>query len=1107
MADTHTHQSITSKAILRFLKAEPSGSLGLKELRKKVLATSGGESSQIKTEVLAKVEKLAKRGRVQLEGKVVTRTKKKRKKASLSRSFKSAPPSLVQLAAGGHLRPYTLRAFEDGMDFLTNQSGKGYSIIEHEHLSMQPFIAPGYGGVVTTPFDEWNYVLCEGAPRIEDARSNRKATLEDFLSHPMALGTGLTRAEIVALRLMTGPMGELYNHYLELSHDSEHNKGLMRVYSHSENSRGGTTNPFSGTCRSAACAIGKLMHASTASFGELFRVIFHSEIHAEDILCAAPNRSFIEIGFMSASLEHIQFEKNTGEPPRSDASILSMVMNGGCACAQVEWLSQRPRLIKYIFPPFCSLTLTGQQCTRKDGVKIISAVVSSQPHHMLSGATSAAKTKYVQHVRGLLIQFSEKNIPSQVTAPLVAHLEDAKSKSGSWFDMPTNACEMYAELATSYKSVLAKLKTFVAPPSAESVPCQLAVASLLFSLGDYGTVVATLKDYCTLHIVHGSSSDESGSSRALEDSARCYELLAEAYEMREQSLPLDQQHFENLEHAASLYERSVTQWRALQAEASAGTRDTEVHVAAALMKFGRAKARSTNRRSLGFNDEVRDIQDMLQTAKAALEEAISSFRDLRHSFLPLALKSEGMVLHNMYRNQPGYRWGSATGPAHNKVGDAALKLYRESADLLRSDAERSLDYAESLTCCGAVFDDRGLTNQALPFRLRSAAVQESNWGRSHPASQKYRTTLASCLERLNRTREAEEVRRGGRLILDVDTNSHPVVEFQGEVVTGHSTAQNVGQDLQVNFYISHDRSLAVDTARMLRGDLSLLGYTAIWSHEQPAEAGETAVNDAIASSEKFVLLLTKGILDGQYLLEMKAAIKLRKPVILIHESDERRLDYISLTEVMSKLPQELTTYVGDSQCLYLARSDYEITALMGELCSSNGESTHGLGKSAPSSQKPLPTGCLWHFFISHYQLNSGDQCHSLATVLESMGYSIWFDQNQADLTEEGMMKGVQRSAAVILFLNDSVLTRNFVQKEIREALKHKKKVILVHEADGRHGAPLNSFGGFDFERVCVLQAPDDLRNLHANHESIAYQRRKALRDAMIQMITERFAER
>ena len=56
------------------------------------------------------------------------------------------------------------------------------------------------------------------------------------------------------------------------------------------------------------------------------------------------------------------------------------------------------------------------------------------------------------------------------------------------------------------------------------------------------------------------------------------------------------------------------------------------------------------------------------------------------------------------------------------------------------------------------------------------------------------------------------------------------------------------------------------------------------------------------------------------------------------------------------------------------------------------------------------------------------------------------DQRAADLTKEGMLKGVQDSAAFILFLSEGVLMRPYCQLEIREALALKKPIVLLHGA-------------------------------------------------------------
>ena len=47
--------------------------------------------------------------------------------------------------------------------------------------------------------------------------------------------------------------------------------------------------------------------------------------------------------------------------------------------------------------------------------------------------------------------------------------------------------------------------------------------------------------------------------------------------------------------------------------------------------------------------------------------------------------------------------------------------------------------------------------------------------------------------------------------------------------------------------------------------------------------------------------------------------------------------------------------------------------------------------------------------------------------LERMGFKAWYDNRADDVTKEGMRRGIQGSAAFILFLSQGVLTRPFVQ--------------------------------------------------------------------------------
>ena len=57
---------------------------------------------------------------------------------------------------------------------------------------------------------------------------------------------------------------------------------------------------------------------------------------------------------------------------------------------------------------------------------------------------------------------------------------------------------------------------------------------------------------------------------------------------------------------------------------------------------------------------------------------------------------------------------------------------------------------------------------------------------------------------------------------------------------------------------------------------------------------------------------------------------------------------------------------------------------------------------------------------------------------------VWYDNRASDLTKEGMLKGIEEAAAVIIFLSTDVLQRPYCQMEIRHAVALKKPVVLLH---------------------------------------------------------------
>eukprot|EP00935_MAST-01C_sp_MAST-1C-sp1_P000662 g662.t1 len=114
--------------------------------------------------------------------------------------------------------------------------------------------------------------------------------------------------------------------------------------------------------------------------------------------------------------------------------------------------------------------------------------------------------------------------------------------------------------------------------------------------------------------------------------------------------------------------------------------------------------------------------------------------------------------------------------------------------------------------------------------------------------------------------------------------------------------------------------------------------------------------------------------------------------------------------------------------------------------------------------------------------------------LERMGFKVWYDNRAADLTKEGMLKGIEEASAFVLFLSEGVLQRSYCQMEIRHALALKKPVVLLHESDARHG-------GFDF-RAAHEAAEADLQELLDNTESLPFRRRGYERDGMLRTVID-----
>ena len=115
---------------------------------------------------------------------------------------------------------------------------------------------------------------------------------------------------------------------------------------------------------------------------------------------------------------------------------------------------------------------------------------------------------------------------------------------------------------------------------------------------------------------------------------------------------------------------------------------------------------------------------------------------------------------------------------------------------------------------------------------------------------------------------------------------------------------------------------------------------------------------------------------------------------------------------------------------------------------------------------------------------------TLELRLEALGFDCWLDQKADVINKASMAAGVQNSEVFLLFLSEGVLSRPFCIFEIETALSLGKKIVLMHETDGRHGA-------FDFG-AGGAGVPAAVLALLQTHESLPWRRRKYEQDTILQ---------
>lgn len=150
--------------------------------------------------------------------------------------------------------------------------------------------------------------------------------------------------------------------------------------------------------------------------------------------------------------------------------------------------------------------------------------------------------------------------------------------------------------------------------------------------------------------------------------------------------------------------------------------------------------------------------------------------------------------------------------------------------------------------------------------------------------------------------------------------------------------------------------------------------------------------------------------------------------------------------------------------------------------------------------KKLPENMKYHCFLSYKQKSAIDVVGKQFLILKNKGYKCWFDQEfQGEINLANMQEGVRQSMCYILFLSRDIFPSPYVEAELTIAVEQKKPIILLHHPDtGKVG--YWSFGDY------INTAPDILKPLFADIESIQLQRRYYLEEAVTRLLDTRLSE-
>lgn len=120
---------------------------------------------------------------------------------------------------------------------------------------------------------------------------------------------------------------------------------------------------------------------------------------------------------------------------------------------------------------------------------------------------------------------------------------------------------------------------------------------------------------------------------------------------------------------------------------------------------------------------------------------------------------------------------------------------------------------------------------------------------------------------------------------------------------------------------------------MLRASLVQRDW-AVWYDNTMENLTAEGMKEGVRNSAVFVLFMTKGVFTRPFVrIEIEEALKERKPIILLHETDDRhgKFDFDTETNVPEDFRPKARQLLSDNESLGWARRDYAQEAVLNQI--------------------------------------------------------------------------------------------------------------------------------------------------------------------------------